>query len=69
MQHFLPEIYQYRSTVKDGLGYDIAVSTDGYGEDSQGNPKTTSIIVIDGAMSKHGEEVNYYTGYVILTIF
>ncbi|QKY90098.1 DUF6160 family protein [Acinetobacter sp. NEB 394] len=49
-------------TVKDGLGYDIAVSTDGYGEDSQGNPKTTSIIVIDGAMSKHGEEVNYYTG-------
>jgi hypothetical protein len=44
------------------LGYDIAVSTDGYGEDSQGNPKTTSIIVIDGAMSKHGEEVNYYTG-------
>lgn len=48
--------------VKDGLGYDIAVSTDGYGEDSQGNPKTTSIIVIDGAMSKHGEEVNYYTG-------
>ena len=49
-------------TVKDGLGYDIAVSTDGYGEDSQGNPKTTSIIVIDGAMSKHDEEVNYYTG-------
>lgn len=49
-------------TVKDGLGYDIAVSTDGYGEDSQGNPKTTSIIVIDGALSKHGEEVNYYTG-------
>lgn len=48
--------------VKDGLGYDIAFSTDGYGEDSQGNPKTTSIIVIDGAMSKHGEEVNYYTG-------
>lgn len=49
-------------TVKDGLGYDIAVSTDGYGEDSQGNPKTTSIIVIDGAMSQHGEEVNYYAG-------
>ncbi len=34
---------------KDGLGYNIAASTEGYGEDSAGNPKTTSIIVIDGA--------------------
>ena len=48
--------------VKDGLGYDIAMSTDGYGEDAQGNPKTTSIIIVDGAQSKHGEEVNYYAG-------
>lgn len=47
---------------KDGLGYNIAASTEGYGEDSAGNPKTTSIIVIDGATGKQGEEVNYYAG-------
>ncbi len=40
MQHFLPRnIPIPLGTVKDGLGYDIAVSTDGYGEDSQATRK------------------------------
>ena len=48
---------------KSGLGYDLAMSTDGYGVDAKtGTPNTTSIIVIDGAQGNHGEEVNYYAG-------
>ena len=48
---------------KSGLGYDLAMSTDGYGVDTKtGTPNTTSIIVIDGAQGNHGEEVNYYAG-------
>lgn len=48
---------------KAGLGYDLAMSTDGYGVDPKtGTPNTTSIIVIDGAQGNHGEEVNYYAG-------
>ena len=48
---------------KAGLGYDLAMSTDGYGVDAKtGTPNTTSIIVIDGAQGNHGEEVNYYAG-------
>ena len=49
--------------VKSGLGYDLAMSTDGYGIDKKtGTANTTSIIVIDGAQGNHGEEVNYYAG-------
>ena len=48
---------------KSGLGYDLAMSTDGYGVDTKtGTPNTTTIIVIDGAQGNHGEEVNYYAG-------
>ncbi|WP_374666674.1 DUF6160 family protein [Acinetobacter sp.] len=50
-------------TAKMGLGYDLAMSTDGYGIDTKtGTPNTTSIIIIDGAEGSHGEEVNYYAG-------
>ncbi|WP_353142646.1 DUF6160 family protein [Acinetobacter pragensis] len=51
------------NVTKTGLGYDLAMSTDGYGVDTKtGTPNTTSIIVIDGAQGSHGEEVNYYAG-------
>ena len=49
--------------LKSGLGYDLAMSTEGYGIDPKtGTANTTSIIVIDGAQGNHGEEVNYYAG-------
>ncbi len=54
--------------VKNGLGFDLAMSTDGYSFDSNtGNSYTTSIIVLDGekrtlADGTKGEEVNYYAG-------
>ncbi|MBL8321131.1 MAG: hypothetical protein JNJ93_02570, partial [Acinetobacter sp.] len=52
-----------KGALKSGLGYDFAMSTDGYGIDAKtGTPNTTSIIVIDGAAGSHGEEVNYYAG-------
>lgn len=53
---------------KNGLGYDLAMTTDGYRYDSTtGNAYTTSILVLDGekrtlADGSKGEEVNYYAG-------
>ena len=55
--------YTYNNTIKSGLGYNAAFSTEGYGIDKKTNaPSTTSIIVVDGAQGSHGEEVNYYAG-------
>lgn len=53
---------------KTGLGYDLAMSTDGYRFDEKtGNSYTTSILILDGeqrtlADGSKGEEVNYYAG-------
>lgn len=56
--------YSYKgSTEKSGIGYNIAVSTEGYGVDKKtGTPSTTSLILIDGKKGLNGQEVNYYAG-------
>lgn len=60
---FAKDYANAKGVLKSGLGYDFAMSTDGYGIDAKtGTPNTTSIIVIDGAAGSHGEEVNYYAG-------
>ncbi|KGT48368.1 MULTISPECIES: DUF6160 family protein [Acinetobacter] len=55
--------YSYDGSTKQGIGYNIMASTEGYGIDAKtGLPSTTSIILIDGGTGKHGEAVNYYAG-------
>ncbi len=55
--------YSYNNKTKSGLGYNFAMSTEGYGIDKKTNaPSTTSIIIVDGAKGSHDEEVNYYMG-------
>ena len=60
--------YSRGGVEKSGLGYDLAMSTEGYRFDEKtGNAYTTSIIVLDGeqrtlANGAKGEEVNYYAG-------
>ncbi len=61
--------YQRKNTVikirteKSGIGYNLVMSTDGYGVDKKtGTPSTTSIILIDGKKGLNGQEVNYYAG-------
>ena len=55
--------YSYNNTTKSGLGYNLAMSTEGYGIDKKTNaPSTTSIMIVDGAKGLHNEEVNYYAG-------
>ena len=58
---------EYKEGSKTGLAYNIVASTQGYGEelDASGKkqPKTTSLLIIDGQKGKYsGEEVNYYAG-------
>jgi hypothetical protein len=56
--------YSYHGSSKAGLGYNLALSTEGYGIDQKTNtPSTTSLIIVDGARGSHGEEVNYYAGF------
>ncbi|MCW8037661.1 MULTISPECIES: DUF6160 family protein [Acinetobacter] len=51
------------ATVKQGLGYNLVFSTEGYGIDKKTNaPSTTSIIIVDGAKGVHDVERNYYAG-------
>ncbi|MDM1770803.1 DUF6160 family protein [Acinetobacter indicus] len=56
--------YSRNGIDRSGLGYNLALSTEGYGIDQKtGAPSTTSILIIDGATGKYsGEEVNYYAG-------
>ncbi|WP_228722285.1 hypothetical protein [Acinetobacter indicus] len=56
--------YSRNGVDRSGLGYNLALSTEGYGIDQKtGAPSTTSILIIDGATGKYsGEEVNYYAG-------
>lgn len=56
--------YSYKNAAeKSGIGYNLVMSTDGYGVDKKtGTPSTTSIILIDGKKGINGQEVNYYAG-------
>lgn len=55
--------YTYQGRTQSGLGYNLVMSTEGYGIDQKTNtPSTTSIIIVDGAQGSHAEEVNYYAG-------
>ncbi len=55
--------YTYKGVTSSGLGYNLAMSTEGYGIDKKtGTPSTTSIIVVDGGKGVYNEEVNYYAG-------
>lgn len=56
--------YSYKGAAeKSGIGYNVAVSTEGYGVDKKtGTPSTTSLILIDGKKGLNGKEVNYYAG-------
>ncbi|AXY60826.1 DUF6160 family protein [Acinetobacter sp. WCHAc010052] len=59
-----------QTEIKNGLGFSLTMSTDGYGIDKKTNaPSTTSVLLIDGGDGSHNkisgtgkEEVNYYAG-------
>lgn len=54
---------EYKSGTKTGLAYNLTASTQGYGVEN-GQPKTTSLLIIDGKTGTYsGEEVNYYAGF------
>lgn len=53
---------EYKTSTQKGLSFNITASTQGYGVEN-GQPKTTSLLIIDGKKGQYSqEEVNYYAG-------